>query len=223
MIKSGELAMKTYILTKLNKIKRRFFKPKQLDPIPEGKVLALEAEKIMKGNVTIGDWTYVSVGSKVYSWTPNDKVTIGKFCSIADDVKILPGGNHQLVDRVSTYPFKAKMLEQGLLDDIATKGNVTIGNDVWIGTNVVILSGVNIGNGAIVGAGAVISKDVPDYAIVVGNPGKIVKFRFSNDTIDKLLNLKWWEWPDEKIKTALPDFYNDVDKFLEKYYGANIN
>ena len=97
-----------------------------------------------------------------------------------------------------------------------TKGNVVIGNDVWIGTETIIMSGVIIGDGAVIGARAVVTKNVPPYTIVAGNPAKVVKRRFDDETIQRLLDVKWWSWSDLKIKEALPLLLNDeIDKFLK--------
>src|SRR3990167_7992023 len=131
-------------------------------------------------------------------------VTIGNYCSIASGLKIY-SGNHPCIEYpevISTYPFK----EHGIEDYPPSKmlGSVTIGNDVWIATDVRILEGVNIENGAIVGAGCLVTKNVPSYAFVAGNPAEIKRFRFTEDQIRKLLDIKWWLWDDEKIKESMP-------------------
>lgn len=142
---------------------------------------------------------------RVLSWGEGAKVRIGKFCSIASEVTILLGGNHR-VDWVTTYPFN--VMWSGVAGHIqghpSTKGDVVIGNDVWIGAGALILSGVTIGDGAVVGARAVVAKNVPPYAVVVGNPAKIVKYRFDESTVEKLLAIAWWDWPDDKIAAAIP-------------------
>ena len=115
---------------------------------------------------------------------------IGNFCSISDDVTILLGGEHE-INTISSYPFTLK--------NHHTKGDVTIGNDVWIGQSTLILSGVTIGDGAIIGANSLVTKDVEPYAIVGGNPAKLIKYRFDDETIEKLLELKWWDWDIKKI------------------------
>lgn len=149
----------------------------------------------------IGDFTYGK--PEILTWGEETKLIIGKFTSIADGVKIFLGGEHR-TDWVTTYPFP--VLETywpeaaKIKGHPKTKGDVIIGNDVWIGGDATILSGVKIGDGAVIGAGAVISKDVPPYAIVAGNPGVIVKYRFKKSIIKKLLKLQWWEWPTKKIR-----------------------
>jgi acetyltransferase-like isoleucine patch superfamily enzyme len=103
-------------------------------------------------------------------------------------------------------------------DKIQEQKQIRIGNDVFIGANVTILDGLTIGDGAVIGAGAVISKDIPPYAIAVGCPVHILKYRFESDTIDKLLKIKWWEFEDTKLKDVERMFF-DVNKFIEKYYS----
>jgi serine acetyltransferase len=99
------------------------------------------------------------------------------------------------------------------------KGDIIIENDVWIGAKATIMSGVRIGNGAIVAAGSVVSKDVPPYAIVAGNPAKVVKYRFSDEQIKKLLSIAWWNWDEQKIKdNAMTMWSNNIDEFIEKFY-----
>lgn len=146
-------------------------------------------------------------------------VIVGKYCSIATGVSIMTGGEHR-VDWVTTYPFSA------IWPDVAghipghpkTKGNVIIGNDVWIGMNVFILSGVTIGDGAVIGAGALVSKDIPPYAIVGGNPAKLIRYRFDPQTIKKLLSIAWWNWSDEEIIKAMPLLLsNDISSFVNQY------
>ena len=128
---------------------------------------------------------------------------IGKYCSIADGVEILLGGNHRY-DWITTYPFPSfnnDWPEASTIEGVlTTNGDVIIGNDVWICQGAIILSGVRIGDGAIIGARAVVSKDVSSYSIVAGNPAREIKRRFNDETINKLLKIKWWDWPPEKIK-----------------------
>lgn len=157
-----------------------------------------------------------SYGNPSIEFSENGGVlSIGNFCSLASNVKILLGGEHR-PDWVSTYPFnllfKSAWEIQG---HPRTKGDVIIGHDVWIGMEAIIMSGVTIGNGAVIGARAVVVKDVPPYAIIAGNPARLVKFRFDNKTISRLQNLEWWNWPDQKIEEYLPLMLtNQIDTFL---------
>jgi len=137
---------------------------------------------------------------KIYFWEDKNlkideksNLTIGKFCSIALGVEIFLGGNHRF-DFITTA-----LLDPGQRERIQSKGDVCIGNDVWIGYQATILSGTTIGDGAVIGAKSVVSGTIPPYAVVAGNPGDIIKYRFDRKTIDLLLKIKWWDWPQEKI------------------------
>ncbi len=141
---------------------------------------------------SIFDMKRVSVGIKTYGvlnvidYCPDEiKLNIGSYCSIAPGVQFLLGGEHQ-VSSISTYPFKVKCF--GFRREAKSKGDITVSDDVWIGTNAIICSGVTIGQGAIIAAGAIVTKDVPPYAIVGGNPAKIIRFRFNKELCDELLN-----------------------------------
>jgi len=142
---------------------------------------------------------------------------IGKFCSIAMGTTIYLGSEHH-VEWVTTYPFFAKFKKASFASN-TTKGDVIIGNDVWIGDGALILSGVTIGDGAVIGARAVVTKDVKPYEIVAGNPAKHIRFRFTQDQIDKLLKIKWWNWDIKKIEENFPLLLSDnIDEFIKKHY-----
>lgn len=171
------------------------------------------------GHVTVGRWTLVGPESRVYSWLPEERVTIGKFCSIARDVKIFSGGEHGHMQHVANYHFKTIMNVGLPVEEALTRGDVIIGNDVWIGSGAIIISGVTIGDGSVIGAGAVLTKSVPPFSIVVGNPGRISGYRFSEDIIAKLMAIQWWNWSDDLIRQRIEDFYGDVNNFVDKYYN----
>lgn len=156
-----------------------------------------ENEKFKKYSIGVG--TYGQ--PRVLDWNDNTTLKIGNYCSIATNVTILLGGEHQ-GQWITTYPFKtiSNFNINTDYNEHKSKGDVIIENDVWIGANSTILSGVIVGNGAIIGAGSVVTKDVPDYAIVGGNPAKIIRFRFEKEIIDKLLGIEWWNWNNEKIQ-----------------------
>ena len=140
----------------------------------------------------------------------HDKLVIGKFCSVACGAKFLFNSANHTLDSLSTYPFPIFFEEWNLdVKDITkawdNKGDIVIGNDVWIGYEAVIMAGVTIGDGAVIGARAVVTKDVPPYTIVGGIPAKPIKKRFSQENINTLLKLKWWDWSKEKISQHISD------------------
>jgi chloramphenicol O-acetyltransferase type B len=149
------------------------------------------------GRCTYGNPSVINYGDKA-------TLKVGAFCSIAIRVQILLGGNHRS-DWVTTYPFPFfRPSAKRHLEYHFSKGDIVIGNDVWIGHAATILSGVTIGHGAIVGACAVVTKDVPPYGIVAGNPARLIRKRFSEEDISTLLQIEWWQWPDETIDRAMP-------------------
>jgi len=132
-----------------------------------------------------------------------DRLIIGKFCAFAAGTTfIMNGANHRL-SGVSTYPFPIMgapwSAHLDLITDLPSRGDTIVGSDVWIGGNATIMPGVRVGHGAIVSTGSVVIKDVPDYAIVGGNPARHIKDRFSQDQIQALVQLSWWDWPIEVI------------------------
>ncbi len=174
----------------------------------------------LSDRLSVGRHTYGRPSVFVY---PGDegRISIGSFVSIAHGVEIFLGGNHR-VDWVSTFSFRFVFdLPGSLQDGIPTsKGDVEIGSDVWIGKDAKILSGVHIGNGAVIGAYTVVSKDVRPYAVVVGNPAREVKRRFSDRHVEALQRLAWWDWPMEEIMDAVPVLCSpDVDQLLELSYS----
>jgi acetyltransferase-like isoleucine patch superfamily enzyme len=165
--------------------------------------------------VEVGAHTYGLRRECFFAYHPDDRVRIGKFCSIADGVKFVFGG-HRL-DTISTFPFRAICFGDAPHADATSRGEIIVGHDVWIGANAVILSGVNIGNGAVVAAGAVVNKDVPPYAVVGGVPAKLIKMRFEPEQIAALEKIQWWNWPLEKIRANLDLFYASPAAFLERH------
>lgn len=151
----------------------------------------------ISGRVNVGRYTTI-YGPNVGVFAGLNPINIGGFCSIARGVAIQEY-NH-IASRPTTYFISQNVFKEHMRCDIESKGGITIGHDVWIGANAVILSGASIGNGAIVSAGAVVTKDVPDFAIVAGVPAKVIGFRFSEEAIQQLMDLKWWFWSIEKIK-----------------------
>ena len=145
-------------------------------------------------------------------------VNMGDFVSIGSDVTFHGPDNHACVlmpELVSSFDFPAEW-NPGYQVSGYNKGRITIGNDVLIGRGVKVLSGVKIGDGAVIGAWSVVAKDIPPYAIAVGNPVVVKKYRFAPEVIEKLLRIRWWEWTPEIIISRMGDFRN-IDIFIQKY------
>ena len=188
-----------------------------------GKVKIDRNSKIYQSHIE-GD---IDIGQQTSLWGPGifiigriQSIKIGKFCSIARYVSIQE--DYHNPDRVTTYFLERNLLDQPLRDNaMVSKGKVTIGNDVWVGAGAQILSGVTVGDGVVVGAGAIVTKDVPPYAIVGGNPAKVIKFRFDQSKIDELMELAWWDWPIEKIKEN-QDFLLSVTNSVDMVDIKNV-
>jgi acetyltransferase-like isoleucine patch superfamily enzyme len=152
----------------------------------------------------------------------NANLVVGNFCSIARCVNIYLGGNHR-IDWITTYPFGH--INQHIFNNFngyghpSTKGDVIIGNDVWIGDNVTIMSGVTIGDGAVIANNSHVVKNVEPYSLVGGNPAKLIKYRFTSEQIEKLLEIKWWFWDDTKINKFTPLLCNNnIDIFINSAF-----
>lgn len=147
---------------------------------------------------------------------------IGKFCSIAENLQFIARGAH-MIDWVTTYPFQAVWGMNVPLHDLPPHSPITIGNDVWIAANVKIKQGVKIGDGAVLATECFVTKDVPPYAVVGGNPAKVIKYRFTEEQIESLLEIKWWDWEDDKIKEIVPLLVsNNIDEFIRISKTKNI-
>ena len=164
-------------------------------------------------NIDIGPYSYVSANSRI------SDTSIGKFCSIGPN--LLCGWGIHPTHGISTSPmFYSTKKQNGYslaeTDNVIERKRIKIGNDVFIGANVTILDGVNIADGAVIGAGAVVSKDIPPYAIAVGSPIQIIKYRFNEAQIADLQRIKWWDFPDEQLTHVQSHFF-DLDAFIEKH------
>lgn len=168
-------------------------------------------------DVTMGDYSYV-VNDAQITYT-----SIGKFCSIAAMTRINPGNHPMHRATQAHFTYRASAYFDGESDEAEfftwrKQHHVTIGHDVWIGHGAIVLPGRSIGTGAVVAAGAIVTKDVPAYTIVAGNPARIIKPRFPSEIAERLIRLAWWDWSHDALRAALPDFRQlEIGKFLEKY------
>lgn len=189
--------------------------PNELYPIANVTRTCFLKNIITNPNIIVGDYTYYDDPDDIYSFERNvlyhfdfnnDKLIIGKFCQIATGVRFIMNGAIHAMDGFSTYPFK---IMGGAWADTPLnaqlKGDTVIGNDVWIGNGVTFMPGVKVGDGAIIATGSVVTKDVEPYSIVGGNPATIIRDRFDAETTAFLVNLKWWDWPIDKITRHLND------------------
>ena len=179
--------------------------------------------------LTFGTGSYaIGIFMTVY---PEEKrashLLLGRFSSLADKINFLTSGKHNYKN-VSSFPFDSKVAVEKIFGDVEPLPNVrtnhfqvVVGHDVWIAQGATILGGVKIASGAVIGAGAVVAKDVPPYAIVVGNPARVLKYRFDEATIKKLFAVKWWNWDLQKIADNLP-LMNDVEKFLSRHWSPEL-
>lgn len=161
-------------------------------------------------NDFVNDPTQFEKNNVLYHYSINqDRLIIGKFCSIACGAKFLFNSANHTLKSLSSYTFPLFFEEWGLdKKNVASawdnKGDIIIGNDVWIGYEAVIMAGVHIGDGAVIAARAVVTKDVPPYTIVGGTPARKIRMRFEEETIARLQQIQWWNWPVEKIRQSLP-------------------
>jgi len=148
-------------------------------------------------------------------------LNIGSFCSVAREVTIMCDGAHS-TDCATSYPVNLILLKRPEpVPNGGRKRGVTIGHDVWLCHGSVILSGVTIGHGAVIGANAVVTKDVPPYAIVGGIPGEIIRYRFPEETIAKLLEIRWWDWDDDKIKAEAYSLTGPIKTFVDRHSNSS--
>lgn len=202
--------------------------PSAKHPLPELPQICFIKNTVKNPQIIIGDYTYYDDPEDSENFERNvlyhydfsqDKLIIGRFCALARGIKfIMNGANHQ-ISGFSTYPFYifGNGWEEVTPKDneLPFKGDTVVGNDVWIGYESTIMPGVTIGDGAIVAAKSIVVKDVPAYHIVGGNPAKVIKPRFNNETIEALLEIAWWNWEIEKISANLQHITSaDIDALL---------
>jgi len=190
--------------------------PKNKHPVAGFPQVCFIKNTVDNPNIIIGDYTYYDDPEDSENFERNvlyhfpfigDKLIIGKFCALARGVKFIMNGANHKISGISTYPFY--IFGQGwenvmpAAEELPYKGDTEIGNDVWIGNEALFMPGVKIGHGAIISSRSVVTGDVPAYAIVGGNPAKVIRYRFDAETIAKLEDIAWWNWPVEKISRNL--------------------
>lgn len=203
--------------------------PNKKFPLPGIERICFLKNIIDNPNIIVGDYTYYDDPENVNNFLKNvlyhfdfigDKLIIGKFCQIATEVKfIMNGGNHQLTG-YSTFPFSIfgdKWKDVPLSPK--NKKDTVIGNDVWIGHSTTIMPGIHINDGAIIASKSVVTRDVDPYSIVGGNPATLIRKRFDDVTIEKLLKLSWWDWPLEKISK----YATEISKGSEEIFNNSID
>ncbi len=194
-------------------------------PLPHHNKLCFLKNIIRNPNIIVGDYTYYDDFENVENFEQNvkyhfdftgDKLIIGKFSMIASGVKFIMNGANHLTSGLSTYPFSifGNGWENAMENkSFPNKGDLIIGNDVWIGHNATLMAGITVGDGSIIATNSTVVKDVPPYTIVGGNPAKVIRHRFSDETISKLLKIKWWDWDIEKITENIQHLTSgDIDK-----------
>lgn len=189
--------------------------PDTLAPLPEhDRIVFLRPLARGRANVNVGAFTYYDDRDRSRDFFDRnvlhhydfvgDRLIIGPFCALAHGVRIFMNGGTHAMDGFSTFPFNifGNGWEQGFDPEswtVQNRGDTTIGPDVWIGDHATLMPGVTIGAGAIIAAGSVVSRDVPPFAIVAGNPAREVRQRFDAATVAELLDIAWWDWPVERI------------------------
>lgn len=206
--------------------------PRQKHPLPNFPQVCFIQNTVDHPQITIGDYTYYDDPEDSENFERNvlylfpfvgDRLMIGKFCGIARGVKFIMNGANHKMSGFSTYPFEifgadwARVMPEQ--SEYPNKGDTVVGNDVWIGYDSVIMPGVEIGNGAIVAAKSVVTKDVPAYGVVGGNPARLIKKRFTDETISKLESIAWWDWDIQKITDNLEAIAGNNLSILQRAAG----
>jgi virginiamycin A acetyltransferase len=162
----------------------------------------------------VGRHTYNYENAKILTWVrKNCVIYVGSFCSFGANIRFIIDGNHK-IDSFSSYPFNR--LNAKYPSTVWGKSDPIIGNDVWISSDVTIYSGVTIGDGAVIAGNSVVTNSVPPYAIVGGNPARIIRYRFDEKTIQDFLRLKWWDLPDSVILSELVSIESNIQLVIEK-------
>jgi virginiamycin A acetyltransferase len=191
--------------------------PRSPYPLPHAPRVGFLAPLVTRPNIVVGEYTYYDDPAGPERFQDEnvlyhfdfigDRLIIGRFCALAAGCAFIMNGANHRTDGPSTFPFPIFGGEWGdhaELLETPTRGDTVVGNDVWIGFRALVMPGVAIGHGAIVGAGSVVTRDVPPYAVVTGNPARVRRMRYPEEDIARLLALAWWDWPIEAITRAIP-------------------
>lgn len=187
-------------------------------PLPHTDRVVFLKSVVEGPNISVGDYSYYDDPEDATEFQARnilyhyehvgDRLEIGRFCALATGTTFIMNGANHRMDGPSTFPFPIMGGAWGehmdLLMGLPSRGDTIVGHDVWFGFRTLIMPGVRIGHGAIIASGSVVAEDVPPYAIVAGNPARVVKMRFDDVTITRLLDLAWWDWPLERITANIP-------------------
>lgn len=201
--------------------------PTVLHPMPDQPRVVLLKPLVKSPLIDVGEFTYYDdpvdatafeTRNVLYHYGP-ERLVIGRFCALAEGVRFIMNGANHRMNGPSTFPFPIMGGSWAdhfdLITGLPGRGDTVVGHDVWLGYGVTVMPGVRIGNGAVVAAGSVVVDDVPDYAIVGGNPAKLIRHRYSDDDIARLLRLSWWDWPLEHlsrhVRTIMSGAVDDLE------------
>ncbi|MFC6092929.1 CatB-related O-acetyltransferase [Saccharothrix lopnurensis] len=211
--------------------------PTTLHPLAHTDRVVLLKPLVTAPTVEVGEYTYYDdpehatefeTRNVLYGYGP-EKLVIGKFCALASGTRFIMAGANHLDTGVSTFPFTIfggawQEHTADLFADMGTRGDTVVGNDVWFGYDCLVMPGVTIGDGAIIAAGAVVVSDVPPYSVVGGNPGRVLKRRFPDEDVARLLRARWWDWPVELItehaRTIMTGTPAEVERIAAEHHRS---
>jgi virginiamycin A acetyltransferase len=189
--------------------------PTVLHPMPDQPRVVLLKPLVTSSLIEVGDFTYYDdpdeptafeTRNVLYHYGP-EKLVIGKFCALGEGVRFIMNGANHRIDGPSTFPFPIMggswAQHFDLITNLPARGDTVVGHDVWLGYRTTVMPGVRIGNAAIIAAGSVVVDDIPDYAVAGGNPSRVIRNRYNDDEIARLLAIAWWDWPPEHITKHL--------------------
>ncbi|MEK2495309.1 CatB-related O-acetyltransferase [Kitasatospora purpeofusca] len=201
--------------------------PTVLHPMPEQPRVVLLRPLVTSPLIEVGEFTYYDdpddptafeTRNVLYHYGP-ERLVIGKYCALGTGVRFIMNGANHRTDGPSTFPFPIMggswAAHFDLLTDLPSRGDTVVGSDVWFGNGVTVMPGVRIGHGAIVATGSVVTADVPDYAVVGGNPAQVIRRRYEEKDIARLVAVAWWDWPAEHITAQVRTIMSGTVEELE--------